>query len=65
MAKLTSEQKELLQLEIDTLDESWLYHLKEELVSPSFLDLKRFLKKEYEGGKKIFPPKEDIYSWYA
>ena len=63
MAKLTPEQKDLLQLEIDTLDESWLYHLKEELVSPQFLELKRFLKKEYESGKKIFPPKQDIYSW--
>jgi uracil-DNA glycosylase len=65
VAKLTPEQKELLQLEIDTMDESWLFHLKEELVSPQFLELKRFLKKEWGGSKKVFPPKEDIYSWYA
>jgi uracil-DNA glycosylase len=64
VAKLTPEQKELLQLEIDTMDESWIYHLKDELVSSEFLNLKRFLKKEWASGKKIFPPKEDIYSWY-
>jgi uracil-DNA glycosylase len=60
---LTPEQKELLKLEIDTLHESWLAHLKDEVVSKEFLDLKRFLKKEWESGVKIFPPKEDIYSW--
>jgi uracil-DNA glycosylase len=61
--KLTDEQKELLKLEIDTLHESWLAHLKDELVTKEFLDLKRFLKQEEQAGKKIFPPKEDIYSW--
>lgn len=63
VAKLTDEQKELLKLEIDTLHESWLLHLKEEITSPEFLNLKRFLKKEKEAGKKIFPPEQDIYSW--
>lgn len=63
MASLTPEQKDLLQLEIDTLDESWLAHLKDEVVSPEFLNLKRFLKKEKDSGAKIFPPEEDIYSW--
>jgi uracil-DNA glycosylase len=63
IAKLTAEQKELLKLEIETLHESWLVHLKEEVLSKSFLDLKRFLKKERESGKKIFPPEEDVYSW--
>ncbi|KAK3500594.1 uracil-DNA glycosylase [Neurospora crassa] len=62
VASLTPEQRDLLQLEIDTLDESWLAHLKEEIVTKEFLDLKRFLKKEWET-KTIFPPKEDIYSW--
>lgn len=63
VASLTPEQRELLQLEIDTLDESWLAHLKDEVVTPEFLNLKRFLKKEKESKAKIFPPEEDIYSW--
>ncbi|KAL1846066.1 uracil DNA glycosylase [Paecilomyces lecythidis] len=60
---LTPEQKELLQLEIDTLDVSWLAHLKDELVTPEFLNLKRFLKKEKDAGVTVFPPEKDIYSW--
>jgi hypothetical protein len=63
VASLTPEQQELLQLEIDTLHESWLSKLKEELVTPEFLGLKRFLKKERESGAKIFPPENEIYSW--
>ncbi len=63
--KLTSEQRELLKLEIDTLHESWLAQLKEEVLSKEFLELKRFLKKEKEAGKKVFPPEEDVYSWYV
>ena len=61
--KLTDEQKDLLHLEIETLHESWLAHLKEEVLTKDFLDLKRFLKKEREAGKQIFPPPDDIYSW--
>jgi len=61
--KLQDETKELLKLEIDTLDESWLRELREHIVSKDFLDLKRFLKKEKEQGKTIFPPEADIYSW--
>ncbi|KAF2666508.1 uracil-DNA glycosylase [Microthyrium microscopicum] len=60
---LTEEQKQLLTLEINTLDESWLAHLKDELVTTQFLDLKRFLKKEVLSGKKVFPPSADVYSW--
>jgi uracil-DNA glycosylase len=63
VSSLTAEQKELLQLEINTLDESWLAHLKDEVVSPEFLNLKRFLKKEKESKAIIFPPENDIYSW--
>lgn len=63
VAKLTAEQKDLLKLEIDTLHDSWLAHLKEEVVSKDFLDLKRFLKTERASGKTIFPPMEDVYSW--
>jgi hypothetical protein len=62
-AKLTTEQRELLTLEIATLHESWFAHLKDELVTKEFLDLKRFLKAERASGKKIFPPAEDVYSW--
>jgi uracil-DNA glycosylase len=62
---LTPEQRDLLKLEIETLHESWLLHLKEEVVSSEFLELKRFLKREKEGGKTIFPPEEDIYSWWV
>ena len=60
---LTPEQKDLLALEIASLDESWLSQLKDEVVTKDFLDLKRFLKKEHESGKKIFPPAADVYSW--
>ena len=63
--KLTPEQKDLLALEIASLDETWLSQLKDEIVTKDFLDLKRFLKKEHESGKKIFPPAADVYSWYV
>ena len=65
VAKLTDEQKELLQLEIDTLHESWLPHLKDVLVTPQFLQLKRFLKQELQSGKTVYPPMKDVYSWYG
>jgi uracil-DNA glycosylase len=63
IAGLTEEQKTLLKLEIETLHESWLAVLKDEITTKSFLDLKKFLKSEAESGKKIFPPSEDVYSW--
>ncbi|KAK3072051.1 uracil DNA glycosylase [Teratosphaeriaceae sp. CCFEE 6253] len=63
IAKLSPEHRDLLKLEIETLHESWLGVLKDEVVSPDFLNLKRFLKKESESGHKVFPPAEDIYSW--
>lgn len=62
-AKLSDEQRQLLSLEISTMDESWLAVLKDEITSKEFLDLKRFLKKEVEAGKKVFPPSADVYSW--
>ena len=61
--KLTQEHKDLLALEIHSLHETWLAQLKDEILSKEFLDLKRFLKKEREAGKTIFPPAEDVYSW--
>ena len=60
---LNAEQKDLLALEIEHLHESWLGPLKDEVTSSSFLDLKRFLKREHEAGKQIFPPAADVYSW--
>ncbi|KAF4969657.1 hypothetical protein FZEAL_10195 [Fusarium zealandicum] len=63
LATLTPEQKELLQLEIDTLDESWLAHLKDDITTKEFLELKRFLSRETASRRKWFPPKEDVYSW--
>ncbi|EEP80834.1 uracil-DNA glycosylase [Uncinocarpus reesii 1704] len=60
---LTSEQRELLKLEIDTLEDSWLAHLKDELLTKEFLNLKRFLLKEIASGVEVFPPLSDVYSW--
>ena len=62
---LTSDQKDLLKLEIDTLHDSWLKELKDEITSKEFLELKKFLKRELDANKKIFPPMEDVYSWYV
>lgn len=63
VASLTEEQKELLQLEIETLHESWLALLKDDVLTKEFLDLKRFLLREMSSGRRWFPPKEDVYSW--
>ncbi|KAK7408757.1 uracil DNA glycosylase [Neonectria punicea] len=63
VAGLTKEQKDLLKLEIETLDESWLVHLKDDITSTEFLNLKKFLERETNTGRKWFPPKEDVYSW--
>ncbi|WAO84169.1 Uracil-DNA glycosylase [Fusarium falciforme] len=63
LGTLTAEQKELLQLEINTLDDSWLAHLKDDITTKEFLELKRFLNRETAAGRKWFPPKEDVYSW--
>lgn len=62
---LSVEQKRYLALEIQTLHPSWLAHLKDEIVKPEFIALKKFLEAEAKAGKTIFPPNEDIYSWYA
>lgn len=65
VSKLTDTQKELLTLEIETLHESWLKELKDEVCSKEFLELKKFLAREKEQGKKIFPPLADVYSWFV
>jgi uracil-DNA glycosylase len=64
-SKLSDEHKSLLQLEINTMEQSWFRALKDELITPEFLSLKRFLRSEKDGGKTIYPPEEDIYSWYG
>lgn len=63
VSKLSDEQRSLLSLEINTMHDSWLGALKEELVTPDFLSLKRFLQSEKEQGKRVYPPEGDIYSW--
>lgn len=63
VAGLTDEQKELLKLEIETLHESWLAQLKDDITTNEFLGLKRFLAAETKAKKKWFPPAEDVYSW--
>ncbi|EXJ64457.1 uracil-DNA glycosylase [Cladophialophora yegresii CBS 114405] len=63
VAGLSDEQRKLLKLEIDTLDPSWLAVLKDEVVTPGFLELKRFLQKEIDSKQKIYPPLDDVYSW--
>ncbi|EPX71927.1 uracil DNA N-glycosylase Ung1 [Schizosaccharomyces octosporus yFS286] len=59
---LTGDQRKLLQLEIDTMEDSWFEALKDEFLQPYFLNLKKFLQSEWQK-ERVFPPKEDIYSW--
>ena len=63
IASLTSEQRYLLELELTTMEDSWLELLHTELTKPYFLDLKRFLLKEWAGSVPIFPPRDDVYAW--
>ncbi|KAF9582207.1 hypothetical protein BGW38_000505 [Lunasporangiospora selenospora] len=60
---LSDDKKELLQLEQDTMDATWLRALQTELTKPYFFELKKFLKQEELDKKTIFPPQADIYSW--
>lgn len=60
---LTDEERTLLNLEITTMDASWFEILHSEITKPYFIELKKFLNKEWESSTPIFPPKEDIYSW--
>lgn len=59
-SNLTAEERDLLDLELRTLEDSWLAALHEELTKPYFLSLKRFLRSQKA---QVFPPAEDIYSW--
>ncbi|KAI5818425.1 uracil-DNA glycosylase [Pyronema omphalodes] len=60
VASLTPEKRELLALEIETMHESWLAVLKDDLVSDWFAKVKEYLKKE---SGVVYPPSKDIYSW--
>ncbi|KAK0262114.1 hypothetical protein B0A54_05064 [Friedmanniomyces endolithicus] len=62
LSTLPPSTRDLLSLEITTLDETWLAALHPDLTTPSFLSLKRFLLAE-TSTKKVFPPPEDIYAW--
>ncbi|KAK0941742.1 uracil DNA glycosylase [Friedmanniomyces endolithicus] len=62
LSTLTPSTRDLLSLEISTLDETWLAALHTDLTTPSFLSLKRFLQSE-TSTKKVFPPPEDVYAW--
>jgi len=62
VAQLSPENRELLDLEIKTMDESWLAVLYKELTKPYFLSLKRFLT-ERRRNAQVFPPENDVYSW--
>ncbi|KAJ6261115.1 Uracil-DNA glycosylase [Drechslerella dactyloides] len=61
-ASLPADKRELLKLEIDTLDASWLAVLKDALLEPSFLNLKRFLQGEFKANR-VYPPANEVYSW--
>lgn len=59
---LTPRQRELLDLEINTLHITWLAALHQTLTKPYFLQLKDFVIAE-QLKKTIFPPNDQIYSW--
>ncbi|KAK4699620.1 uracil-DNA glycosylase, partial [Phenoliferia sp. Uapishka_3] len=65
----TVAEKDLLKLECETMDESWLALLETEIRKDYFLSLKSFLWTEGVRGVgdskkgKVFPAAEDIYAW--
>ncbi|KAK9431927.1 uracil-DNA glycosylase-like protein [Lipomyces doorenjongii] len=63
ITSLIPEHRDLLQLEISTMDESWLAALSSEMTKPYFLNLKRFLVQEHRSNQKILPLAPDVYSW--
>lgn len=58
---LSTEQRKLLSLEINTMHITWLAALHLELTKPYFLKLKQFL--HLQSNKTVFPPPGHIYSW--
>lgn len=63
VSQLSKEVRELLAVEIAHLEDGWLSALKEEIVTEGFLELKRFLRREKDSGKTVYPPEAEIYSW--
>ncbi|CAI5758177.1 unnamed protein product [Candida verbasci] len=59
---LSTEEKELLDIEIKYLHITWLAFLHKELTKSYFLNLKRFLNTQFSS-KTIFPPINQIYTW--
>nr|CAG8641891.1 7377_t:CDS:2 [Entrophospora candida] len=61
--ELEIKNKELLSLELKTINNEWLKVLLKEIQEPYFIELKKFLEEEKKKGHKIFPPEPDIYNW--
>ncbi|KAI8063503.1 uracil-DNA glycosylase-like protein [Gongronella butleri] len=55
--------RQLLQLEINTMNYEWLKVLRKEVTKPTFLKLKKFLELEKSNKQVIYPPENQIYSW--
>ena len=62
-AGLSIEERQLLDLEIRTMEDGWFQVLSSEFTKPYFLELKKFLAREWSGTTPIFPPQDDVYSW--
>lgn len=58
---LSTEHRQLLALEINTMHITWLAYLHKEFTKPYFLKLKKFLRSQ--ANKTVFPPPGHIYSW--
>ncbi|KAG0347849.1 uracil DNA glycosylase [Podila humilis] len=63
LKNVKEDQRDLLFLEQDSMEGSWLRALQAEFSKPYFLELKKFLKLEEANKQQVFPPKSDIYSW--
>ena len=59
---LSTNLRDLLSLEVNTIDDSWFPHLMDEFKKPYFVKLKQFITKE-QTDHTVFPPPNDIYSW--
>ncbi|KAI0749486.1 uracil-DNA glycosylase [Daedaleopsis nitida] len=68
--KFSEEEKQLLELECETMGRSWLKVLKDEIRKPYFLELKKFLYDKGVRGPEnskpnldIYPSPKNIYTW--
>lgn len=59
---LSSVLKDLLSIELTTMEDTWFEHLSQEFKKPYFIKLKQFVNKE-QAAHPVFPPPNDIYSW--